>query len=99
MPTEELIAAEEFCSYYSINLSFIKSLQQLGLVQLILVEEKPYIPDTQLPKIEQLIRHHFDLHINDEGLDVVSHLLEKVKNLNSEVALLKNRLKLYENFS
>ena len=77
MSTDELVAAEDFCTYYSVNVSFINTLHQLGLVEIVSIEERAYIPDTQLPKVEQLLRLHFDLEINYEGLDVVNHLLEK----------------------
>ena len=31
-----------------------------------------------------------------EGIDVVSHLLERIRNMQDEIVLLKNRLRLYE---
>jgi hypothetical protein len=96
MQNNELILAEEFCTYYKIQLSFINNLNQFGLIEITSVEEKPYIPQSQLQKLEQIIRLHDDLDINLEGIDAITHLLDRVKSLQAEIAGLKNRLSIYE---
>ena len=96
MQNNELILAEEFCTHYKIQLSFINNLNQFGLIEITSVEEKPYIPQSQLQKLEQIIRLHHDLDINLEGIDAITHLLDRVKSLQSEIAGLKNRLSIYE---
>lgn len=96
MQTDDLILAEEFCTHYKVELSFITYLQQFGLIEATLVEEKYYIPAEQLGKLEQLTRLHYDLNINLEGVDAIIHLLERVKDLQLEIANVKNRLSLYE---
>ena len=96
MQNNELILAEEFCTHYKIQLSFINNLNQFGLIEITSVEEKPYIPQSQLQKLEQIIRLHDDLDINLEGIDAITHLLDRVKSLQAEIAGLKNRLSIYE---
>lgn len=96
MQNNELILAEEFCTHYKIQLSFINNLNQVGLIEITSVEEKPYIPQSQLQKLEQIIRLHHDLDINLEGIDAITHLLDRVKSLQTEIAGLKNRLSIYE---
>ena len=96
MQNNELILAEEFCTNYKIQLSFINNLSQFGLIEITSVEEKPYIPQSQLQKLEQIIRLHDDLDINLEGIDAITHLLDRVKSLQAEIAGLKNRLSIYE---
>ena len=96
MQNNELILAEEFCTHYKIQLSFINNLNQFGLIEITSVEEKPYIPQSQLQKLEQIIRLHDDLNINLEGIDAITHLLDRVKSLQTEIAGLKNRLSIYE---
>ena len=96
MQNNELILAEEFCTHYKIQLSFINNLNQFGLIEITSVEEKPYIPQSQLQKLEQIIRLHDDLNINLEGIDAITHLLDRVKSLQSEIAGLRNRLSIYE---
>ena len=39
---------------------------------------------------------YYDLSINIEGIDAIQHLLERIKQLQKEVDILKNKLKLYE---
>jgi hypothetical protein len=96
MQNNELILAEEFCTHYKIQLSFINNLNQFGLIEITSVEEKPYIPQSQLQKLEQIIRLHHDLDINLEGIEAITHLLDRVKSLQTEIAGLKNRLSIYE---
>ncbi len=96
MQNNELILAEEFCTHYKIQLSFISNLNQLGLIDITSVEERSYIPQSQLQKLEQIIRLHHDLDINLEGIDAITHLLDRVKSLQSEVTVLRNRLSFYE---
>ncbi|WP_018612026.1 chaperone modulator CbpM [Segetibacter koreensis] len=96
MQTNDLILAEEFCSHYNVGLSFINSLKQFGLIEVTSVEETYYIPQAELKKLEQLARLHYDLDINLEGIDAITHLLGRIKDLQSEITSLKNRLSLYE---
>ena len=98
MQTDELILAEEFCSYYKVEYSFINDLQRFGLVEITSIETSNYIPQNQLQRLEQMIRLHYDLNINLEGLDAIAHLLDRVQNMQGEITTLKNRLKLYEDF-
>ena len=43
-----------------------------------------------------MIRLHYDLNINLEGLDAVYNLLKRVENLQSEITSLHNKLRIYE---
>lgn len=96
METPELVPVAEFCSSHRIELSFIDSLQSYGLIQVTVVEEHPFIPAPELARLEQLVRMHFDLDINMEGLDAIIHLLDRVQGMQAEIRQLKNRLRLYE---
>lgn len=98
MQTDELILAEELCSYYKVEHSFIHDLKRFGLIEVSTVETADYIPYEQLQRIEQIIRLHYDLQINLEGIDAIAHLLDRLKNMQTEIINLKNRLKLYEDF-
>ena len=98
MQTDELILAEEFCNYYKVEYAFIRDLERFGLIEITSTENADYIHQQQLRSLEQVIRLHFDLNINLEGIDAIAHLLERVKSMQSEIIALKNRLKLYEDF-
>ena len=96
MQNDELILANEFCTRYNIEISFIDALQQFGLIEITSIEQTFYIPQTELQKLEQIIRLHYDLDINLEGIEAITHLLDRVKSLQSEITGLKNRLRMYE---
>jgi hypothetical protein len=96
MQFEDMVPASEFCVHHNIELSFIDSLREYGLVETILIEEKVYLPVSQLGHLEKIVRLHFDLEINLEGIETIAHLLEKVNTLQDQVNQLTNRLKAYE---
>ena len=58
--------------------------------------ENKYLDKNQLVHVEKIIRLHNDLNINKEGIEIILDLLEKEKQLLSEIKYLKNRLDLYE---
>ncbi|MBC7382130.1 MAG: chaperone modulator CbpM [Bacteroidia bacterium] len=97
MENEKLIPVDQFCKHYNIEFSFINTLTEFGLIQITRIEEIPCIPYDQIKDLEKLIRLHYDLEINVEGIDAISHLLNRVDQLQMEMKLLKNRLRLYEN--
>src|SRR4051812_23590414 len=96
METNEMILAEQLCSSYKVDYSFINELQQFGLLEVTTAETTNYIPHNELPKFEQILRLHYDLNINMEGIDAITNLLATIRNMQSEIAALRNRLKLYE---
>lgn len=96
METPELIPATDFCASHQIDLSFISSLQEYGLIQVTIVEDNRFIPSPELVRLEQLVRMHYDLNINFEGLDAILNLLGRVDAMQSEILSLHNRLRLYE---
>jgi len=97
MKTENLIPVQEFIMHHKIEMSFIHSLNESGLIQITTVERTQYISREQLSDLEKMIRLHYELDINIEGIESIAHLLQRVENLHEELTVLKNRLKLYEN--
>ena len=55
------------------------SLKEYGLVEFTLIDEAPFVTIKQLSELEKLIRLHYDLDINLEGIDAIIHLLKKCK--------------------
>ena len=43
-----------------------------------------------------MIRMHYELDINLEGIDAISNLLERVEEMQHEMTRLQNRLRFYE---
>lgn len=91
---EDLITAEACCSFYHIEHSFIRSLSEYGLINIISVEEKQFIANAELQQLERFIRLHYDLGINLEGIDAIGHLLLKLKEMQGEILLLKDKLQI-----
>jgi len=96
MQTEYLIALDEFCANHNIEISFVSSLQQNGLIEIKTVKETVFIDAGQLQQLETFIRLYYELDINLEGIETISYLLERIKSLQEENIKLKNRLRLYE---
>jgi hypothetical protein len=96
MANEKLIPAQEFCIHHNIEISFIDSLQEYGLLEIHTMEGKGYIDEEQLEEVEKIVRLHYDLNINLEGIDAIRHLLQQMHSLQHDLATLRNRLRLYE---
>lgn len=96
MQEENLISANEFCLHHNIEVSFMDSLKEYGLVEFTVIDEASFVTLKQLSELEKLIRLHYDLDINLEGIDAIIHLLKKMQTMQDEIAILRNRLRLYE---
>jgi chaperone modulatory protein CbpM len=96
MHMENLIPANVFCANHNIEISFISSLQETGLINITYIEEAGYIPESQLQQLEKIVRLYYELDINLEGIETITHLLQRVNLLQEEITVLKNRLRLYE---
>lgn len=96
METSRYIAVTEFCSCHQIDYAFIESLSEYGLVQIMRIEETEVLDRDQVREVEKMVRLHYDLDINLEGIDAISHLLSRVSELQNEVRILQNRLRRYE---
>ncbi len=96
MQPEFLITLDEFCANHNIEISFISSLQQTGLIEIKTVKETGYIDAGELHQLEKFIRFYYELDINLEGIETINHLLDRIKSMQDEIISLKNRLRLYE---
>lgn len=96
MKTSKLISIQQFCTHYKVSETFINQLQEYELVEVIVTENEQYLQLKQLHKVEKMMRLHYDLQINLEGLDVISNLLSQLESHQNEIILLKNRLQFYE---
>lgn len=97
MSAETLIPAIEFCKIHNIEVSFISSLEENGIIELTIIGETGYIQESQLQDLERIIRLYNDLEINIEGIETVINLLNRINDLQKEIMRLRNTLRLYEN--
>ncbi|MBK7302619.1 MAG: chaperone modulator CbpM [Saprospiraceae bacterium] len=96
METNQLVLIEEFCVHYNIDFTFIDSLQEFGLVTLIVHDNGKYLSHDDVPEVEKMIRLHYELGINLEGIDVIYNLLKQIDHLQSELEIAKTKLNFYD---
>jgi len=96
METKSLILLEQFCSQLNAEPAFIFALQEYELVEIIEIEATQYLPEEQLSEVEKMLRLHYDLNINLEGIDAIASLLKQISSLQQELLAVKNKLSLYE---
>jgi hypothetical protein len=96
MQTEYLIAVDEFCTIHNVDASFISSLKQTGLIEVTTIKKAGFIDPGQLKELEKFIRFYYELDINLEGIETITHLLNRISYMQEEIISLKNRLRLYE---
>ncbi len=92
MENERMVTLETVCRHYRIETSFIQSLNEYGLIEITRIDEIECIDKDYLGDIEKIMNLHYELNINMEGIDAISHLLKRVKEMQKELILLKNRL-------
>ncbi|HAI17648.1 MAG: hypothetical protein CMP05_10435 [Xanthomarina sp.] len=97
MDRDNLIPIQEFCAHYQVPETFISSLYDYELIEIITTENTQCISVTQIRNIEKLIRFHFEMDINLEGIHAISNLLDKVESLQNEIKRLHNKIDFYEN--
>ncbi len=96
METTNLISIQEFCTHYKIPDTFINALHDYELVEVIVTKGEGYLKITQLHEVEKMMRMHYDLEINLEGIDAVYNLLKQVESLQNQIMTLNNKLRFYE---
>jgi len=95
METTSLILIDHFCSNCDVDFSFIKSLNDVGLIDIIVEDDKKYISNEQLKTIERAIHFHYELNINMEGIDAIHNLLDQITDLQEDLRVIKNKLNLF----
>lgn len=83
--TNQLILLEQFCTYHEVDTGFIISLKDYGLVTIVEQEHKQYVEEDELAKLEKMIRLHYEMDINIEGIEAITHLLNKMEQLQQRI--------------
>ena len=92
MDHEKVISLSEVCTHYKVEVTFIRTLGDYGLIQIIEQENEAFVDAEALAELETILHLHYDLEINLEGIDAISHLLKKVREMQRELTLLRNKL-------
>jgi hypothetical protein len=97
MEPKNYIPVGLLCSHYKVEVSFFNELYDVGLIEIVTIEQTQYLHQDKISDIEKMIRMHRELNVNIEGIDVIFNLLQKVNDLQSKLNATQNRLLLYEN--
>jgi chaperone modulatory protein CbpM len=87
-----LIATTDICTFHEVEYAFINSLGEAGLLELKVVKQSTFVPETELQKLEKMIRMHNELEINVAGIEAIIHLLSRVEEMQEEMRVMRNRL-------
>ena len=96
MEQTDMIVLDEFCTSHQVEVSFVRTLEEHGLIETIIINETLYIQENELSKLEQIVRLHQELNINSEGVDAIINLLKQIENMQNEITILRNKLNFYE---
>nr|WP_315152374.1 chaperone modulator CbpM [uncultured Flavobacterium sp.] len=96
MKTDNWILLKTVSSHYEVELSFFDHLHDLGLIEIEIIEQSPYIHLDQMHNLERIIRMYHELGVNLEGIDLILNLLQKIEYLQKDLTASQNRLRLYE---
>jgi chaperone modulatory protein CbpM len=97
MQTDYLISVDEFCASHNIKSAFITTLQKNGLIEITTIRDAVFVDSNQLQQLEKIVRLHYELDINLEGIETINYLLQRIISMQEEMVMLRNRLRLYEN--
>src|SRR4029453_10883994 len=96
MENMDMVMLDDFCASHHVEISFIHSLEENGLIETVTVDQALYITSGDLPRLERITRLHQELNINPEGIDAINHLLQHIEEMKQEITHLRNRLNFYE---
>lgn len=96
METAYLISLEEFCASHDIEISFITSLKESGLIEITTIDEAVFIEADRLQQLEKFVRLYYELDINLEGIETINYLLQRISSMQDEITTLRNKLRIYE---
>ena len=92
MKNENLVLVAQFCLHHHVELSFISSLHQFGLINILELEDEHYLTIDETRAVEKMVRLHYELGINLEGIDAIANLLTQIEVLQQELTMVRNRL-------
>lgn len=97
MESADMILASEFCIHHNIELSLIHSLNESGLIKITTIDEKLFVPESQLVRLEKIVLLYSEMSINVAGIETITYLLEQMQDMQQQLHLLTNKLSRYEN--
>ncbi len=96
MNNAEFISIRVYATHQEVDQSFIQALHDRGLIHLIEVDDDTCVTCDELSRLEKLSRMHYELEINIEGIEAISHLLERMEAVQDDLRTLREKLQIYE---
>ena len=90
------IAVEEFCTHHGVEVMLVREFADFGLIQLLVEENREFVPDEEVSRLERMLRLSQELEVNKEGIDIILHMREELKQLRREADQLRYRLRQLE---
>ncbi len=81
---QEKISRDDVVKHYNIEIHFLDSLEEFGLLKTFEEDHIKYIYYEELPNLERFANWHYDLEVNLPGLEIIHDLLLKMDNLLKE---------------
>jgi len=96
MSDKELISVQKVIVHHNLDEQFIESIESFQLIEFVVKDSNKYLYTEQLPILEKIIRLHYDLEVNMQGIDVINNMLQRMDSVHKTIQQLENKLKLYE---
>ena len=96
MENKNLVLVDQCCTYYNVEISFFDSLEEYGFIDITHINDERYLNHKDLKEVEKMIQFYYNLGINMEGIDAITHLLLQIKALQYELETTKNKLRIFE---
>ncbi|SFI11503.1 chaperone modulator CbpM [Halpernia frigidisoli] len=81
---QEKISHSDLVKFYNVEIHFLDSLEEFGLLKTFEEDDIKYIYYEELPNLERFANWHYDLEVNLPGLEIIHDLLSKMENLMEE---------------
>ncbi|MFZ6053493.1 chaperone modulator CbpM [Halocola ammonii] len=96
MKNQRYITLKTICESHDITESFVISLSEFELIEVVEDNREKKIAESQLTDLEKFIRISNDLDVNVAGIEVIHRLTKKMERMQREMELLEKRLEIYE---
>ncbi|UAB80737.1 hypothetical protein INR76_11545 [Marixanthomonas sp. SCSIO 43207] len=96
MEQTKYIKVITYCEKTNIDSAFVTTLEEYGLIKTTVLKSEVCITEDDTTEIERMFRLHKELGVNIEGIDVINHLVKRLKKVESELKSTRKTLSLYE---
>lgn len=85
-----LVRIIDVCQGSDTEVSFVRELHVVGLIEIIRQDDMEYVDEEELPQLERYVSWCKDLELNIQGIEVVNHLLQKIELLQEELRVFRS---------